>query len=429
MRVRSGDAAHEPEPGSPLSTPLCFEDVAVLDVEAGERRGSHHVLVADGRVVTVSERAIANAPDDTVRIAGRGRTLMPGLIDAHVHPTLTSMDLAGLGRSPIMVVAQQARRILERMLRRGFTTVRDAGGGDHGLAAALERGLIDGPRYLFSGRAISQTGGHGDFRPHDHDHACACSLHAGSFSVVADGADAVRRAAREELRRGANQIKVMASGGVASPSDPVWLVGYTPEELEAAVAEARRWHTYVLAHAYTPEAISQAVRAGVRSIEHGNLVDETTAALMAERGAYLVPTLVTYTAISEMGAQLGFPARSLAKLSDVIDAGLGSLEIAARAGVPIGLGTDLLGETHDMQSRELEIRAAVQTNAEVLRSATVVNAALVRHEGQLGVILPGALADLLLVDGNPLADLSVLGGQGERIDLVVVDGVIRVGTP
>lgn len=410
-------------------SPLCFEDVALLDVAAGERRPGSHVVVADGRIREISERAITNVPAGTLRIAGRGRTLMPGLIDAHMHATLTAMDLGALARKPVMVLAQEARLVLERMLRRGFTSVRDAGGADHGLAAAVSRGLVDGPRLFFSGHAISQTGGHGDFRAHDHDHTCACSLHAEGFSVVADGPEAVRRAAREELRRGAHQVKVMASGGVASPSDPVWLVGFTPEELEAAVTEARRWRTYVLAHAYTPEAITQAVRAGVRSVEHGNLIDEATAALMAEHGAYLVPTLVTYSAISEMGAQLGFPARSLAKLADVLDAGLGSLEIAGRAGVPIGFGTDLLGETHDMQSRELEIRAQVQSSAEILRSATVVNAALLQREGEVGIVEKGAVADLLLVDGDPLADLSVLAGQGERIDLVVVDGAIRVGAP
>jgi imidazolonepropionase-like amidohydrolase len=311
------------------------------------------------------------------------------------------------------------------MLRRGFTTVRDAGGADHGLAQAIDRGLIRGPRLFYSGRVLSQTGGHGDFRPLDHHPTlCACQIHSSAFAHVADGVDAVRRAAREELRRGASQVKVMASGGVASPSDPIWVVQYSEEEIAAAVAEARSWRTYVLAHAYTPEAIERAVRAGVRSIEHGNLIDEPTARLMAERGAYLVPTLVTYVKIAELGAAFGFPEASIRKVSDVIDHGLRSLEIASRAGVAIGFGTDLLGETHPFQSHEFVIRAQAMKPIDVIRSATVVNAAILQRPGELGVVKPGALADLVAVDGDPLADISLLDGQGEHLALVMRGGVV-----
>jgi imidazolonepropionase-like amidohydrolase len=224
---------------------------------------------------------------------------------------------------------------------------------------------------------------------------------------------AVRKAAREELRRGAHQIKIMASGGVASPSDPVWNVQYSREEMRAIVEEAESWRTYALAHAYTPEAVGRAVEAGVRTIEHGNLIDAATAERMRAAGTYLVPTLVTYFAIDELGRTLGFPAASQAK-------------VARAAGVPMGLGTDLLGETHDQQSREFAIRAQVLSPAEILRSATVVNAEILRRSGELGVVEPGALADLLVVDGDPLENLSLLEEQGKHLPVVMKAGRLVV---
>src|SRR5664280_2684716 len=280
-------------------------------------------------------------------------------------------------------------------------------------------GLITGPRVFRSGRVLSQTGGHGDTSPVSADtHLCSCSITSSAYSHVADGADSVRRAAREELKSGVDQIKVMAGGGVATPSDPIDMVQYTEEEIRAAVEEAAARRTYVLAHAYIPEAIARAVRAGVRSIEHGNLLDSGAARLMGEHGCFLVPTLVTYDQLAAFGRDWSFPAESLAKLDAVKDAGLAAVDIAASAGVRIGFGTDLLGETHDAQSREFILRTQVQNTAEVLRSATTVNAELLGKPGELGVISPGAFADLLLVDGNPLADLSILDGQGEHLDLI-----------
>lgn len=397
-----------------------FENAALLDVEAGVLRPGTSVLVDGERIVEVSDRPVTTASAE--RIDCRGRTLMPGLIDAHVHVTLTTMDIGAMARRPVTLVAQEARVILESMLRRGFTTVRDVGGADHGLARAIDAGLIRGPRLFYSGRVLSQTGGHGDFRPlDDAPRLCACTIHTSGFAHVADGTDAVRRAAREELRRGASQVKIMASGGVASPSDPIWVLQYSHDEMAAAVEEARSWRTYVCAHAYTPEAIQRAVRAGVRSIEHGNLLDDETATLMASEGAFLVPTLVTYQKIAELGAAFGFPAASVRKVQDVIAAGLGSLEVAARAGVAIGFGTDLLGETHTFQSHEFVIRREAMPAIDVIRSATLVNAALLQRTGELGVVKPGALADLLLVDGDPLRDITLLDGQGEHL-LVVMRG-------
>jgi imidazolonepropionase-like amidohydrolase len=244
------------------------------------------------------------------------------------------------------------------------------------------------------------------------------------LSTVADGITEVRKAAREELRRGATQIKIMASGGVASPSDPVWNLQYSEEEIRAIVWEATSWRAYVMAHAYTPEAISRCVRYGVRSIEHGNLIDEETARLCAEKGAYVVPTLATYEALHRHGRDLGFPEVSLQKLDEVRAAGLRSLEILKSAGVKMGLGTDLLGELHRYELDEFEIRARALPAHEILNSATAVNAEILNRSGELGTVAPGALADLIVVDGDPVKDITVLGGEGRGIVLVMKGGEV-----
>jgi imidazolonepropionase-like amidohydrolase len=276
---------------------------------------------------------------------------------------------------------------------------------------------------------LSQTGGHGDLEPvSGHPQLCACSIRTSVFSHIADGVDAVRRAAREELKGGAQQIKIMAGGGVATPSDPIDMVQYTEKEIPVAVEEAKARRTYAFAHAYIPESIQRAVRAGVRSIEHGNLIDDASARLMAERSCYLVPTLVTYDQIAQFGKTHKFPETSLQKLQEVLNEGAGAIEKAIHAGVKVGFGTDLLGETHPAQSKEFALRAQIQSNADVLRSATIINAELLQHSDRLGVLKPGAFADFLLVDGDPLEDLAVLSGQGERLDVIVRAGVIFKNT-
>jgi imidazolonepropionase-like amidohydrolase len=397
----------------------------LLDPAAGEVRPGASLRIEGDKIVEVAEDGRTLGGADVAVIDAGGRVLMPGLIDAHVHAALTTVDLAALVRRSLSWVAIETKFILEGMLRRGFTTVRDAGGLDAGITSALDRGLIKGPRVFRSGRVISQTGGHGDLDPvSQHPQLCACAIHTTAFAHIADGADAVRRAVREEIKAGAHHIKIMAGGGVATPYDPIDMVQYTADEMRAAVEEAAARRTYVSAHAYIPESIARAVTAGVRTIEHGNLIDEGAARLMAERGAYLVPTLVTYDQIGELGKSLKFPEESLRKLGDVLDRGLGAIEIALRAGVKIGLGTDLLGETHPAQSKEFLLRAKIQSNADVLRSATIVNAEIVQQPGKLGVLAPGAFADLLLVDGNPLEDLTVLTGQGERLPLIMRGGTI-----
>lgn len=402
---------------------VAIVNAVLLDVHTGDRHPDSVVVIDGDRIVDVTRGGAG--PRQAELIDARGHTLMPGLIDAHAHPVLWSMNVEELVHEPLTLTAQHARASLEAMARRGFTTIRDAGGADDGLARAVAGGLIRGPRLFVSGRMLTQTGGHGDLRPREMQRAADPGAYLTyGFSHIADGVDAVRRATREELRRGATQIKLMASGGVASPSDPLESVQYSPAEIAAIAEEATSWGTYAMAHAYTATAVQRAAQAGVRSIEHGNLIDRDTATLLAERNAFIVPTLVTYAKLAELGPSLGLPEHSRRKLGGLMDAGLESLRIAAKAGVEIGFGTDLLGETQRYQNDELAIRAHVLSSLDVIRSATVVNAKLLRRVGELGVITPGASADLLLVEGDPLDDIGVLTGQGEHIDLVMRGGEV-----
>jgi imidazolonepropionase-like amidohydrolase len=402
---------------------IVFEHADVLDASAGVLLKDRFVRIEGAKITSVSDR-----PVDTVGarvINARGRVLMPGLIDCHVHVLASQLNIGALANVPNVFAVLRAVPILKGMLDRGFTTVRDAGGADWSLAEAVRTGVIEGPRIFPSGRALSQTGGHGDLRPRsDVLEPCACTFKVGAIARVVDGVDALRLAVREELQKGASQIKIMASGGVASPTDPIHALGYSEAEIRAAVEEASNAGTYVLAHAYTPRAISRAVRCGVRTIEHGNLVDAEAAHVMADLGAIAVPTLVTYEALASEGAALGLPVESVAKIETVRTAGLRSLETYSAAGVRMALGTDLLGESHRFQSDEFRLRAGVLGNAEALRAATVHAAHVLQQDGLLGVIAPGATADLLLVDGNPLQDISVLLGQGERLQLIVQDGKV-----
>jgi imidazolonepropionase-like amidohydrolase len=401
---------------------IVFANCAVLDGTSRERREDHHVLVEDAHIREVSDRPIASAGAEVIDL--QGRTLMPGLIDAHVHVLAVDAALARLSDRPVTLLTLQAAKVLEGMLQRGFTTIRDAAGADGGLAEAVEQGLVQGPRIFPSGSALSQTGGHGDVRPRTQSVVtCACCEGGINLSRIADGVTECRRAARDELRKGATQIKIMSSGGVASPYDPIWNLQYSEEEVRAIVEEAQAWHTYVLAHAYSPEAIRRSIDFGVRSIEHGNLIDRATAEHVAGAEAFVVPTLATYDALHRYGRELGFTEANMAKLAEVREAGLSSLEILQRAGVKIGYGTDLLGPMHRHQSREFVIRAEAMSPFDIIRSATIVNAELLNRPGELGVVAPSARADLITVAGNPLADISLLDGQGEHISHIMKDGV------
>ncbi len=407
---------------------IIVKNANLLDPLKPELQGEHSILIHKGEIVEVSAQPI-NAPADAMVIDAKGKTVMPGLIDLHVHVIATQLNLSAQVAMPNVLITLRSVPIMEGMLRRGFTTVRDAGGAGDAFKQSMEAGLVKGPRLFVSGRALSQTGGHGDMRARSDfvglDAPCPCCARVGALARVVDGVDALRKAVREELQMGADQIKVMASGGVASPTDPVGAWGYSEDELRAVVHEAQARGTYVLAHAYTPEAIMRAVRCGVRTIEHGNLVNAEAAKVMAEHGAYAVPTLVTYDALANEGGDLGLPPASVEKVSSVREDGMKSLSIFKNAGVKMGFGSDLLGESQRLQSDEFRLRTQVLSNQEVIASATVIGAEVLKQEGRLGRLQPGALADLLIVDGNPLQDISCLLGQGEHIPLVMKQGVVE----
>ena len=393
----------------------------LLDPRWDEAREGYEVLVEGDVIKEVVTGTITSASAEVIECAGR--TLMPGLIDCHAHLFLSEVSLRALEAVPLTLLTARAVVLARAMLERGFTTVRDTGGADWGFKQAVDEGLVAGPRLFISGQTISTTGGHGDARRRTDGDATTNSGNALRYvSRIADGTDAVRTAAREQMRQGADQVKLMCSGGVASPYDPLESIQFTAEEIRAATDEATSFGRYVAAHAYTPEAIRRAVTCGVRTIEHGNLIDEPTTALLAERKALLVANLVTYVAMHERGAALGLGPEMLAKNDRVLEAGMRSLELCQRAGVPVAYGSDLLGALQSEQSREFVIRAQVLTPIEVIRQATLVGAQVVREEGRLGIVEVGARADLLLVDGDPLADLRCLLDQGAHLRAILKAG-------
>jgi imidazolonepropionase-like amidohydrolase len=401
---------------------IVFRSIRIFDGDSAHLRQGLEVLVADGVIRQISESPIPIAEGTEVVDCG-GRVLMPGLIDAHVHVYAYGLNVTRVVQAPPTYIAHFAAQFLRSSLDRGFTTVRDVGGADIGLASAIRDGLVGAtPRLFYGGRVISQTGGHGDFRPGDHalETEC-CGCHADHLSVLADGVDAVRRAVREELRRGASHIKLMASGGVASPTDPLERCQYSDEEIGAAVDEATRAGSYVATHCHPAEAIRRSALLGVRSIEHCTLIDDETAALMAERGAFAVPTMAVIFALLEEGEKLGFPPVSMEKLRRISDHALSGLTILKRAGVKMGLGTDLLGPQHVRQSTEFTLRAQALAPLDILRSACVVNAEILNQTGRLGCVREGALADLLVVDGEPLTDVAVLADT-QKLRVIMKDG-------
>ena len=401
-------------------TSVLFRNVRVWDASRPEPEEAE-VLVESGIVKEVSDRPIRS--DSAREVDGRGGFLMPGLIDCHLHVTLSEIDLRKLAFIPLTMMTALAARNMRETLMRGFTTVRDCAGADRGLAMAVEAGLFQGPRIFQTGRALTQTGGHGDFRAPDENHDHSVNTNAvAPQSVIADGITEVRRAARNELRKGADFVKVMVSGGVASPTDPIDNAQYSIEELSAISQEAAAWNTYVAAHAYTSHAATNAVTSGIRTVEHGNLIDRPTADLMAENDAFLVPTLPAYDIMDKFGKELGLPQVSIDKLQVVKDAGIRAVEHCRAAGTKIGFGTDLLGDLREHQSCGFVLQAQAQTPHEVLTSATLVNAEILNQTGQIGEVSPGAIADLIVVDGDPLADLGVLEHQGRYIPAIMKGG-------
>lgn len=351
-------------------------------------------------------------------IDARGAVVTPGLIDAHFHAYAVSMSTGRIESSYLSYLALAASRRLADALGRGFTTVRDVAGGDAGLSAAIREGLLPSPRYLWTGAALSQTGGHGDHRSAEED----LCFHGGHMCELVDGVDALRTAVRSRFHHGAHAIKIMTSGGVASLTDPLRTPQYSPEEVRVVCDEADRRGSYVAAHAYSPEAIRHSIDNGVRSIEHGNLLDPATAGYMAERGAVLVPTLAAYDAMDRRGHEVGLVPVSAEKNRIVLDAGRHSIAYALAAGVTVGFGSDLMGDLASDQLVGVRLQAEASTPLDALRALTRGNAAVLRRP-DLGRIDVGAAGDLVIWAGDPLRDIDVIADE-TRARTVVQAGCV-----
>ncbi len=408
-------------------TALHFKNFALLEPEFGELRRGYELVVEGDTIRELSEKPLKTAKADVIDCGGR--TLMPGLIDSHVHVFLSEVYIRSMESMPLTLMTARAVRLMKGMLDRGFTTVRDTGGADWGIKEAVEKGDVAGPRLFIAGAAIGPTGGHSDPRRRtDFGGRCHCCNAMAYTMNVSDGVSSVRKSAREQMRLGADHIKIMMSGGVASPYDPLDSMQFSVDEVKAAVEEAKAFGRYVCAHAYTPEAITRAAECGVRAIEHGNLIDDASAKLMAQNGMFLTANLVAYYAMKERAAEFGMTGDMLAKNDLVIDGGLRSLEICKRAGVPVAFGSDLLGQLQVEQSREFLLRREVLSPIEIIRSATTVGAQILRMEGKLGTLKAGAYADLILVDGDPLKDLGLFQEQGKHLAAIVKGGVFHKNT-
>jgi imidazolonepropionase-like amidohydrolase len=384
-----------------------------------------NVLVRGNYIDTVSPIPIECA--DAAAIDVFGKTLMPGLIDAHAHVTGLTLSPRNISYSASEITLACAN-YLKSSLMDGFTTIREAGGADHSIARLLAEGKIVGPRLFYSGQALTQTGGGADFRaPNELIDPCGHVSPFSVMSVIADGVDDVRKAAREELRKGAAQIKLFASGGVVFPSEAhSTIYEYSEPELRAIVEEAKSRGTYVMAHAYTDEGIRRCLRAGVRSIEHGNFASEETIAMMSEYGAYLDPTFISLVQRIESASENHLSDSIVDNLKQTVARGKQVYRWARKYDVPLAFGTDLWGpEAQKSQLREFEMRMELDSAANIIRSATVTNAALLMQEGKLGTIAAGACADLLIVDGDPLTDLRVMLDPVKNLKFVMKDGIIH----
>ncbi|KAM3484168.1 hypothetical protein MY8738_002436 [Beauveria namnaoensis] len=353
-----------------------------------------------------------------------GKFVCPGLIDCHVH-LVAVPGKGGLEAVKDMNMSASLLRqpqVCRSMLEKGFTTVRDCGGALYPLKQAIEEQVHPGPRLFIAGHALSQTGGHGDMRGISDEHECCGGTTQGVGRVI-DGVPDCLKYAREEIRQGADFIKIMGGGGVASPTDKIENIQFSDEEIRAIVTVATNAGTYVTTHAYTPTAIQQAISQGVMGVEHGNLIDEKTAKLMAEKGAFLTPTLITYAAMGEYDGFL--PPASAKKNKVVLEKGLQAIKIAAEAGVTICFGTDLLGELHFAQPREFGLRSQVQSALQILQSATINAARMLRQDNFLGQVSPDFAADLLILSKNPLQDITILDEPEKHVLATIKAGRVH----
>ncbi|MEV6072005.1 amidohydrolase family protein [Nocardia sp. NPDC052001] len=417
-------------PAAPRKPDCLFRNVRVLDVRQGRLGDPTDVLVRGNTIAAIG--AGQPGTDQTEVIEGRGRTLMPGLIDNHVHLVFGSATMADLndpGKDP-QFYAQAALSSADAMLMRGFTSVRDMGGPIFPLKAAIDAGKATGPRVWPSGAMISQTAGHGDFRTLEEKSRRFTGKQSRAEEIgatfIVDGRDEVLTAARENLRMGASQLKLTAGGGTSSAYDPIDVTQFTLDELRAAVDAAGDWNTYVAVHAYTPKAVRRSVEAGVLCIEHGQLLDEPTIDLLAERGVWLSGQYLRPNSES-------MSAERRAKRAGIVAGNSIVWPMAKKAGVKLAWGTDFLfePESNAEQNKFLLPLTEWFSSAELLRLATLDNAELLAlsgprspYQGTLGVVEPNALADLILVNGDPLTDITLIGDPTKNFDVIMKDGVL-----
>jgi imidazolonepropionase-like amidohydrolase len=405
---------------------LQIDHAAVLDPADGSITPDRRILISDDTITTVQPMDVTVPDDftaDRVLDAG-GRIVSPGFIDAHVHLLGYEADLGACEHDSPLYVAGRAQQLMNDMVSRGFTTVRDVGGADHGLVRAVEEGYLSGPRIFHGGPALSQVGGHGDFRSAGEINAPVPETGRPAVGLVVDGVDAVRNAVRNEIRRGAKHIKMMIGGGIASEGDRIDSVQFSEAELAAAVEETSNANIYVTGHAYAPNTMQRALNLGFRSIEHATLLDDETAELFVSKGAFAVPTLgVGATLASPHYRDYGIPDSSNEKAQSIAAAGVEMLKIAHRHGVKVVFGTDFIGPMQPLQATEWAVRAqAGLPHAEVLKQATTNAAELLGQADRLGRIADGFAADLLILEVNPLDDIAALAEPETAISTVISRG-------
>lgn len=399
-----------------------LKNASIVDAASGSIHSKQYIKLSGGLIEEIGDSVSSTSSEDIV-IDVSGKYICPGLIDCHVHLVSVAGEAslsASIGTSEPAISYFRQPFLCKQILSRGFTSVRDTGGATLELKQAIDDDVFPGPRLTISNKALSQTGGHGDMRGSNDKQKC-CGGDSGLTSVV-DGVPGCIRAARDQFRTGADFIKIMSGGGVASPTDKLENTQFTAAEIQAIAEVADTYGSYVTAHAYTPKAIRHAIDNGVKGIEHGNFIDEETARHMARKGVWLTPTLVTYDAMGSDKYAGFLPPANRAKNRDVLDKGLESLRIAEAAGVTICHGSDLLGALQEEQSREFAIRAKALSNKAVLQSATVNAARMLRQEKFLGQVKQGFAADLLILNGNPLEDVSILAEPKKTILAVIKNG-------
>ncbi|KAK3669764.1 hypothetical protein LTR78_010337 [Recurvomyces mirabilis] len=409
---------------------IALANARLIDVTDGSVRKNATVTIVDGLIQSIedyNESRLQLLRQERSKVVDcSGMYLCPGLIDCHVHlmavPGFSDLNKAFGNANDVSVLRQPY--VCAQMLQRGFTSVRDCGGAMSALKEAIQDGVFTGPRLFIAGHALSQSGGHADFRS-SHDHSMCCGGTTTGLGRVCNGVPECMQAVREEIRSGSDFIKIMGSGGVSSPTDKIDHLQFTGAEIRAMADCAANANTYITAHAYTSRAIRHCIENGARGIEHGNFLDESTAKLMVEKGCFLTPTLVTYAEMASSKWQGYLPIESAVKNTEVLRAGLRAIKIAAAAGVTICFGTDLLGPLGEAQSREFALRSEILSPLAILQSATSNAARLICQSNALGQVKTGFCADLLLLAQNPLEDITVLDKPETNVLAVIKEGRVH----